>query len=317
MKTLLKMTVAAAALAAAFPALAQEEYPNKTIEVITHAGAGGGTDVTTRMMMIRGRRALGQDMVVVNKRGGAGIVAMNYFNDNIDDDHLLMTFTSGHAIQMAAGKTPLAMEDMRPIARGTDDPQIFMTTCDSDYNSPQKLVDAMKAGAIKFGTANLGDIDQLSTYVFAKEGGLTQPTIVPFSGGGEVATQLVAGSVDVGVLNLSEAQSQIEAGDICPQIILSENAMEVIPDATTSHALGIPVSFSTIRGFVAPATISDEKAAMLEEKLMEAMGHSVYQAYLTSVGLDAGSVVGAEEWGKQMSDMVSAMGPALDELGLK
>ena len=41
-----------------------------TIEVVTHAGAGGGTDVNSRMMMIRTRRHLKQDMVVVNKRGG-------------------------------------------------------------------------------------------------------------------------------------------------------------------------------------------------------------------------------------------------------
>ncbi len=49
------------------PAMA-EDYPSKTIEVVTHAGAGGGTDVTSRMMMLRARRVLGTDMVVVNKK---------------------------------------------------------------------------------------------------------------------------------------------------------------------------------------------------------------------------------------------------------
>ena len=49
-----------------------------SIEVITHAGAGGGTDVNARMMMIRTRRALKQDMVVVNKRGGGGAAAIIY-----------------------------------------------------------------------------------------------------------------------------------------------------------------------------------------------------------------------------------------------
>ena len=44
------------------------DYPSKTIEVVTHAGAGGGTDVTTRMMMLRARRVLKQDMVIVNKK---------------------------------------------------------------------------------------------------------------------------------------------------------------------------------------------------------------------------------------------------------
>ena len=55
------------------------EYPSKTVEVITHAGNGGGTDVTSRMMMLRARRELGGDMVVVNKKGGGGAVAMDHY----------------------------------------------------------------------------------------------------------------------------------------------------------------------------------------------------------------------------------------------
>ncbi|GAA6178481.1 Bug family tripartite tricarboxylate transporter substrate binding protein [Sulfitobacter pacificus] len=312
-----KFVAILAATLSVSPAMA-EDYPARTIEVVTHAGAGGGTDVTSRMMMLRSRRVLKADMVVVNKKGGAGVVAMNHFKQNLDDDHMIMTFTSGHAIQMAAGKTDLTLEDMRPIARGTDDPQIFMVNCEkSAYSTPQELLDGMKTTQIKFGTANLGDIDQISTYVFAKKGGLVQPSIIPFSGGGEVATQLVAGSVDVGVLNLSEASAQIDAGQICPMIILSNNRMPVIPDARTSVELGVDAVFSTIRGFVVPASVSDEKAAILENGLVEAMNHTVYQAYLESVGLDSTSVVGAEEWGAQITSMVSEMGPALEELGIK
>jgi len=77
------------------------------IEVITHAGAGGGTDVNSRMMMLRGRRTLKQDMVVVNKRGGGGAAAMNYFMSRPADGNTIMTFTVGHAITMSMGKTKL------------------------------------------------------------------------------------------------------------------------------------------------------------------------------------------------------------------
>ncbi len=64
----------------ATPALSDDK---PAIEVITHAGAGGGTDVNSRMMMIRTRRHLKQDMVVVNKRGGGGAAAMNYFKTHV------------------------------------------------------------------------------------------------------------------------------------------------------------------------------------------------------------------------------------------
>ena len=111
------------------------------IEVITHAGAGGGTDVNSRMMMIRARRTLKQDMVVVNKRGGGGAAAMNYFKTRPADGNSIMTFTVGHAITMAKGKTSLTVDEMAPIARGTNDPQILMVNCKtSPYKTPEQFV---------------------------------------------------------------------------------------------------------------------------------------------------------------------------------
>ena len=73
-KTLFKVGTGLAAIVSAIaftttPTLASKK---PAIEVVTHAGAGGGTDVNSRMMMLRSRRTLKQDMVVVNKRGGGG-----------------------------------------------------------------------------------------------------------------------------------------------------------------------------------------------------------------------------------------------------
>ena len=305
-----------AATFAAGAAIAQD-FPAKTVEVVTHAGAGGGTDVTTRMMMIRARRELKQDMVVVNKRGGNGAAAMKYFLERPADGHTILAFTIGHAITVAKGKTNLKVSDIRPIARGTDDPQIFMVNCKTSANkNGQDLVDAMKAGKLKFGTTNAGGIDHITAYVFADKGGLMQPDIVPFSGGGEVATQLVAGAVDVGVLNLSEASAQIDAGDICPLIVLGTKRMPPIPDAVTAQELGIDAVFSTVRGFVTHVGVSDDQNKVLEEKLVKAMNHAVYQGFLTTVGLDASSVVGADEWGAQIQKMIDDMIPAIKAMGL-
>ena len=98
------LALALAGLAAANGSGAQAA-DKPAIEVITHAGAGGGTDVNSRMMMLRARRTLKQDMVIVNKRGGSGAAAMNYFMTRPADGNTLMTFTVGHAITMAMGKT--------------------------------------------------------------------------------------------------------------------------------------------------------------------------------------------------------------------
>ncbi len=311
-------TAIAGVTAFALTAAAADDYPSKTIEVVTHAGAGGGTDVNSRMMMLRARRVLGADMVVVNKRGGNGAAAMNYFKSRPADGHTIMTFTIGHAITMAKGKTDLKVDEMTPIARGTNDPQILMVNCKtSKYKTGEELIAGMKENKLKFGTTNIGGIDHITAYIFAKKGGLKQPTIVPFKGGGEVSTQLVAGAVDVGTLNLSEAASQVESGDICPLIVLGTDRMKPIPDAKTAQELGIDVVLATVRGFVTHADVEPAKVETLEKGLMEAMKHKVYQAYLESSGLDSSSPADAEAWGQQIKSMIKEFGPALKEMGLK
>ena len=118
-----------AAVALLTSAAFAEDYPSKTIEVVTHAGNGGGTDVTTRMMMLRARRALKQDMVIVNKKGGGGAAALEYYKTVAADGYTILTFTVGHAAVMAKGQGGMKIDELRPIARGTDDPQILITKC--------------------------------------------------------------------------------------------------------------------------------------------------------------------------------------------
>ena len=291
-----------------------QDYPSKTIEVVTHAGAGGGTDVTTRMMMLRGRRELGQDMVVVNKKGGGGTAAMDYYLDVPADGYTILTFTIGHAAELAKGKTKMTLDDIRPIARGTDDPQILMVRCGA-YESAEDFVAKQKEEPITYGTTHVGNIDDVSAFMFTVKGDMQTPKILPFDGGGELATQLVAGAVDAAVLNLAEAGSQIEAGDICPIVVLADERMAALPDVSTAKDLGIPVSFSTVRGFVVHKDTPDDVAAMIEEALLNSMNHTVYQGFLTSVGLDSTSVAGSEVWGGQISTMVTDMQSALKELG--
>ncbi len=297
---------------------ATEAAEKPAIEVITHAGAGGGTDVNSRMMMLRSRRTLKQDMVVVNKRGGGGAAAMNYFMSRPADGNTIMTFTVGHAITMGKGKTKLKIEDMAPLARGTNDPQILMVNCKtSPYKTPENFVAGMKKGdKLKFGGTQTGTIDHITVFLWAKRLGVPMPTYLPFKGGGELATQLVAGSIDVGTLNLSEAAAPVEAGDICPLVILGDAGMGPIPKAKTAKALGIDLVLSTTRGFVTHAGVDPARRAELEKGMAKAMKHSMYQAYLKNSGLDDTSPQPSGPWGKQIKFMVGEFGPALKEMGL-
>ena len=78
MKKTFKIILASVFLLMEIPFLSSIASAKPPIQAITHAGFGGGTDVTTRMMLLRARRVLKQDMQLVNKKGGGGAASMDY-----------------------------------------------------------------------------------------------------------------------------------------------------------------------------------------------------------------------------------------------
>ena len=315
-KCVLTTVTAICVIGAASSVGAQEAFPSKPIEVVTHAGAGGGTDVTTRMMLLRTRRVLKQDMIVVNKRGGGGTAAMNFVLKRPADGYTVLAFTIGHVAQMALGKAKLLMDDLVPLVRATDDPQIFMASCkNAPFKTPQEFIEYSKNNTVSYGTTHVGSIDDVSAYIFVKRAGLKPAKIVPFKGGGELAVNLVAGSVNIGVLNLSEAASQIEAGDICPMVVLAKQRMAPLPDVPTALDLGYDVVFSTVRGYAVLKGTPPERVKILEEGMLKGMGHKYYQGFLENIGLEPNSVAGSKEWGEQIKVLFTEMSAALKEAG--
>ena len=98
-------------------------------------------------------------------------------------------------------------------------------------------------------------------------------------------------------------------------VVLAPERMSGLADVSTAQELGIDANFSTVRGFVVHADTPDDVAVKIEESLLKAMNHTVYQGFLTSVGLDSTSVAGSDVWGSQLTSMQDDMDAALRELG--
>jgi tripartite-type tricarboxylate transporter receptor subunit TctC len=297
---------------------AQEQFPSATINVITHAGPGGGTDITTRMMMLRGRRAFDQDMVVVSKTGGSGAAALQYLKSQDCDGHTIMTLTQSHILQIAQNKVPVTIEEVVGLARATLDPQVLAVRADNEIQTLADLVEKSNAtgGGLKWGTTFVGGTDHIAIHNFTKAAGGIPYTIVPFEGGGDIVTNLVGGDVEVGILNYAEAESQFTAGELRPVAALTEERIDSLPDTPTAKEQGIDAEASTIRGFVTLDCVPEERLAVLEQGLLEAMNHSIYQNYITSSGMPKSSVVGRDEWTAQIRKLYDESQSALKDLGM-
>lgn len=297
---------------------AQEEFPNQQINVITHAGPGGGTDITTRMMMLRARRELKQDMVVVNKRGGSGAAALAYLADQEPDGHVIMTMTQSHIFNILQGKSPLGIDDISGLARATLDPQIVVVKADSPLRSLDDLITASNDadGGLKWGTTFAGGADHVAIHNFTKAAEGIPYTIVPFEGGGAIVTNLVGGNVDAALLNYAEGEAQFEAGELRALAVLADARIESLADTPTAKEAGVDNTAATIRGFVTLTDVPEEHRAILADKLVKAMSHGVYQGYLATGGMAGSSVVGADEWTAHIKKIHDDSRAALEELGM-
>lgn len=295
--------------------LAADKFPSKPISVVTHAGAGGGTDISVRMAMLRARKVFGQDLVVVSKQGGNGAVAINYLASQPADGYTIMAVTPSHLATMAMGKTKTKFSDIVGLARMTDDPQYLMVK-KGKFASAKAMLEAAQKGKLKIGGTHVGGVDQIAIAAFARKvpGGF-KFAYVPYKGGAHIATALIGGDIDVGILNYSEGESQIQAGELEPIVVMAKTRKKVTPDTACSYELGVKAAFSTVRGLVALKKTPQDRLDTLEKGLLKSMHHSVFQAYLASNGLGPDSVADAKEWNEQLKDLYADTSDILKELG--
>ena len=299
-------------------AAAQEKFPSKTIEVVTHAGVGGGTDITARMAMVQAPAEFGQELVVVNKTGGSGAAALGYAAGRAKDGHTIMLITQTHLLTALQGRgSGVKVDEIIGLARATDDPQILMVGKNSPFKTAKEFIDASKGKAMKYGTTQIASVDHIAVLGFAKQAGLQQPTVVPFRGGGDIVINLVGGNLDAALLNFAEAESQIKAGEVRVLLTLSEERNPSLPDVPTGKEIGVPAYYSTVRGFAVLKGTPEDRIKALEDGLVKAMNGKLYQDYLKSSGQSSTSVVGRQEWQKQIDEFARTGQEALTAIGAK
>lgn len=314
------LLAAAGALAVlAGPAMAQnaaDNFPNRTIEVVIHSAYGGGTDVTARMMMIRTRKELDTDMVVVSQRGGSGAKAQEYVLGKPADGHTIMALTQSHLYTMARGKSKMKIDDIIGVARAMDDPTFITVGANSPYKTFEDLIEASKSKPLNWGVAQIGGTEHIGLAQLAKAAGI-QYKVVPFGSGGQMLQALMSGAIDATLPNVSEAGSQIQEGTVRPLVVMAEKRLKDYPDVPSTFEKGYQVKTSTTRGYAVLASTPKPIIEKISAAMVKAMNHEVFANYLKSSGLTPeDSVAGWEVWDKHLKEEYKIAADALKELGL-
>ncbi|WP_198375291.1 Bug family tripartite tricarboxylate transporter substrate binding protein [Neoroseomonas rubea] len=305
-----------AALLGPRSARAQDAFPSRTIEVVTHAGVGGGTDITARMMMVQAPGVFRQEFTVVNRTAGSGAQALQYLASKPADGHTIILVTQTHLLTQLRNPNLPQFADLIPVARATADPQLVLVRRDSPFRTPADLVNAGKERSLRFGGTHVGGVDHVTIFAFGRAAGIQRPTLVPFRGGGEIVINLVGGNIDTAVVNPGEAEAQLRAGELRPLISLADTRLAAFRDVPTAKELGIDVTGYTLRGFCVLKGTPEDRVTRLERGLIEAMSGPIYKSYLENTGQAPDSVAGREAWGAQLAQFNRDGREALQALGL-
>jgi tripartite-type tricarboxylate transporter receptor subunit TctC len=291
--------VASLALVAtgATSALAEGWKPQKPIEMVIMAGQGGGADRLARLFqsIIQKENLSSMPVLPVNKGGGSGAEALRYLKDNEGDAHKIMATLNSYYTTPLRTDIGVDIEEFQPIARMALDTFVLWVNADSDIQTLDDYVSAVKAsgGEWKMGGTGTGQEDSLVTAMLEKEFDI-KVTYVPFGGGGDVAKNLVGGHIDSSVNNPSEALGFYQAGKVRPIVAFTPNRMDVFPDVPTATELGHDIVYWMQRSFVAPKAMPAEAVAYYTEMFRKLSETEEWKTYTSDKALMAEFLTGNE-----------------------
>jgi putative tricarboxylic transport membrane protein len=241
--------------------------PAQATECIAPSNPGGGWDFTCRTI---GRILSELDLVdgnvqTTNMPGGVGAVtfAMVASERPADEELIVATSTVG-ITQIAQGRYPGGVDDMRWLGMLGADVGVVAVAADSDITSMADLNAALKADSSSLttaGSSSIGGWDHIRLLIAAREAGVENlPDIrwVQFDGGTDAVTQLIGGQVDVVSTDISEIGGFVESGDIRIIGAMSDERIPAFPDAPTMKEQGIDMTGYNWRGLYTGGDVSDE-----------------------------------------------------------
>jgi tripartite-type tricarboxylate transporter receptor subunit TctC len=260
----------AALVLAAEPSTAQT-WPQRTVKFIVTLGPGSGVDIGTRLLADRLSKRWSQPVVVENRPGGDGLVAIGAFV-GANDDHVLLAAPSGSftAHPFIYKNLPYKPADLLPIARVSNTIVVIAAPVSLEVKSLAELVAMARAQPGKLNWAGTTGSNEFVFAAFLKNAGLSMSK-VPYRNLVEAANDLAIGRIQVNATAFAIARPQLQAGKVKLLAVTNAARAAVIPDVPTVVEAGFPdLALDGLVGFFGPPK--------MPHRIREAIAADVRQA---------------------------------------
>ena len=311
--------LAAAAIGASAPALAQT-YPSKTITIVVPTAAGGGNDAMARTIAQKLGPLLGQTVIIDNRAGANGSIASEFVARAPADGHTLMLgYIATHAMNPALQKLrydPVA--DFEPIGLVGYSPTLMVANANVPVKDVKDLVAQLKAnpGSVSWSGGSRGSIDHILAALIAKESGVdpTKINYIPSAGGGESAAAIIGGQVTAGLAGYSEFAQHIKSGKMRALAVSSSAKLPGEATATLKEQ-GFNIEIYNWRGVYGAPGITEAQQKALIDAVVAAANTPAWKAALEKNDWTPLLLTGAD-FGKFVDAESARLGALLKEVGI-
>ncbi|WP_447957117.1 tripartite tricarboxylate transporter substrate binding protein [Vreelandella sp. EE7] len=300
---------------------AYADYPERPLTLIVPWAAGGGTDATARTIARALEEELGQNVNVVNRTGGSGVVGHTAMLNAAPDGYTIGLATVEVNTMHWQGLTELTYEDFTPIGQINYDPPGIQVAEDSEYESLEVLLDAIRSepkGSFTASGTGQGGIWHLAFTGFLMDQDIPADQVIwiPSEGSAPAMTELAAGGIDIVSTSIPEARSMMDAGRVSSFAVMSPERLAEFPDIpTTSELVDSGYQVGAWRGIVGPAGMDPDVVATLESALEAAYESDTYQNFMSQRGFGT-EWRNAEEFAQLMEEMDGVLGEIVEQVGL-
>lgn len=226
-----------------------KSYFQRPLRIIVPFAPGGGQDITARLLATKLTELVGQQVVVDNRPGGAGIIAAETMLKAPPDAHTMYLASTAFVLTPSLRKSlPFdTLKDFAPVKRVSSAAATLCVHVSMPVNNVKDLVRLAKAkpGQITFGSSGFAASSHLSGELFKMLAGV-DIVHVPYKGSALAATALVSGEVVMGFNNAAVTVPHVRAGKLKMLGVTTPQRSPFLPDVPTIAEAGVPGFENTI-----------------------------------------------------------------------
>lgn len=279
----------AAAIAAGPVAHAAEKFPQRPVRLIVPYAPGGATDITARQLQTKISEVWGQPVIVDNRAGASGNIALDLAAKSAPDGYTLFV---GNVSTNAINETTFSSLKVKPsrdltgVTNLIQLPHLWVVNPGIPASTLKEFVAyAKKSGAkLNYGSAGIGAYPHLDAVKFLKIAGI-EMTHVPYKGGaGQMIPAIMGNEVQFMFINMASSLPHIRTGRIKPLAITTPERRPELPNVPTTAESGFPgVGTNAWNGLFAPAGVPKPVLNRIHADVVKVMESPEMRASLAKV----------------------------------